>query len=113
MVAYLALVDGVRIHQDYLTARSGPQPLKWDDVFTPVHCGEQNAAFRTVANIPSKDFFARAGKASHRFPSTFFSSLSAFAGGRPLLQFCDEQAYSIAAEHQPGVKDFVALIKRA
>ena len=30
----------------------------------------------------------------------------------PLLQFCDEQAYSIPSEHQPGIKDFVALIKR-
>ncbi len=113
MLAYLALIDGMRVHQDYLTARSGPQPLKWDDVFTPVHCGEQNAAFRTVSNIPSKEYFATTGKTSHRFTPTFYGSLSGFASGRPLLQFCEEQVYTIAKEHQLGVKDFMALIKRA
>jgi len=112
ILAYLALVDGVRLHQEYLEARNGPQPLKWDDVFTPVHCGEQNTAFRVVANIPSSEYFARTGKTSHRFTPTFFASLSAFAGGRPLLQFCEEQAYTIAKEYQLGVKDFVSLIKR-
>lgn len=112
MLAYLALIDGVRIHHEFIAARTGPQPLRWDEVFTPVHCGEQNTAFRAVANIPSRDYFARTGKTSHRFTPTFFGTLSAFAGGRPLLQFCEEQAYTIAAEHQLGVKDFVALIER-
>lgn len=112
ILAYLALVDGVRVYQDYLAARTGPQPLKWDDVFTPVHCGEQNTAFRAVANIPSGSYFARTGKTSHRFTPTFFASLSSFAGGRPLLQFCEDQAYTIAKEYQFGVKDFAALIKR-
>jgi superfamily I DNA/RNA helicase len=112
MLAYLALIDGVHVHREYLDARNGPQPLKWDDVFTPVHCGEQNTAFRAVANIPSRDYFARTGKTSHRFTPSFFGSLSSFAGGRPLLQFCEEQAYTIAAEHQLGVKDCVALLKQ-
>jgi superfamily I DNA/RNA helicase len=112
MLAYLALVDGMSTYREYLEARKGPQPRKWDDVFTPVYCGEQNAAFRVVANIPSRDFFTRTGKTSHRFAPTFYSNLSAFAGGRPLLQFCEEQAYTIAAEHQLGAKDFISLIKR-
>jgi superfamily I DNA/RNA helicase len=112
MLAYLALIDGVRAHEEYLTARGTPQALKWEDVFTPVFCGEQNAAFRQVSNIPSKEFFARTGKTSHRFTPTFYNGLMAFAGGRPLLQFCEEQAYTIAAEHQLGVKDLTALIKR-
>lgn len=112
MLAYLALVDGVHISQDYLASRNGPQAKKWDEVFTPVHCGEQNTAFRTVANIPSREYFARTTKTSHRFTPTFYGNLSAFAGGRPLLQFCEEQAYTIAAEHQPGIKDFVGLIKQ-
>ncbi|QBD78204.1 ATP-dependent helicase [Ktedonosporobacter rubrisoli] len=111
ILAYLALVDGVRIHQEYLAARNGPQPLKWDNVFTPVHCGEQNTAFRAVANIPSRAYFARTGKTSHRFTPTFFATLSAYASGRPLLQFCEEQSYNIPAEHQLGAKDFVALIR--
>lgn len=113
MLAYLALIDGMRQHEDYKAKRGGPDAKKWDDVFTPVYCGEQNAAFRLVANIPSKEYFARSGKTSHRFTSNFFSGLAAFAGGKPLLQFCEEQAYTIAAEHQLGVKDFVALIHRA
>ncbi len=92
MLAYLSLIDGMRIYQGYLAARNGPQAQRWDEVFTPVHSGEQNAAFRTVANIPSRDYFARAGKTSHRFTPTFYGSLSGFASGRPLLQFCDEQA---------------------
>lgn len=112
MLAYLALVDGARIHAEYIAARGGPQAPRWDDVFTPVHCGEQNAAFRTVANIPSRDYFARTGKTSHRFTPSFFASLSNYASGRPLLQFCDEQAYTIAREYQLGVKDFVALIQQ-
>lgn len=112
MLAYLALIDGVRIHQDYLAARNGPTPLKWDAVFTPIHCGEQNTAFRAVANIPSNDYFTRTGKTSHRFTPTFFGTLTAHASGRPLLQFCEEQVYTIAAEHQLGIKDFVALIKK-
>lgn len=112
MLAYLTLVDGVRIHKEFLAARSGPQPQKWDDVFTPVHAGEQNAAFRVVANIPSREYFSRTGKTSHRFTPSFFGNLASFAGGRPLLQFCEEQAYTIAAEHQLGVKDLVGLIQR-
>ncbi|HLI90159.1 MAG TPA: ATP-dependent helicase [Ktedonobacteraceae bacterium] len=112
MLAYLALIDGVRMHQEYLAARSGPQPLKWDEVFTPIHCGEQNAAFRVVANIPSGDYFARTGKTSHRFTPTLFATLAAYAGGRPLLQFCEEHPYMIPAEYQLGIKDFVALIQR-
>ncbi len=112
MLAYLALIDGVRIYQDYLTARNSEQPPRWDDVFTPVHCGEQNAAFRVVANIPSRDYFTQTGKTSHRFTPTFYASLSSHAAGRPLLQFCTEQAYTIAKEHQLGVKDFASLIQR-
>jgi superfamily I DNA/RNA helicase len=112
MLAYLALIDGVRIYQDYLTARTSDQPPRWDDVFTPVHCGEQNTAFRVVANIPSRDYFAQTGKTSHRFTPTFYASLASHAAGRPLLQFCTEQAYTIAKEHQLGVKDFVSLIQR-
>ena len=111
MLAYLALIDGVRMHQEYLAARNGPEPKKWDHIFTPIHCGEQNTAFRVVANIPSKEYFTRTGKTSHRFTPTFYGSLTAFAGGRPLLQFCDEQGYTIAAEHKLGVKDLVGLIK--
>ncbi len=112
MLAYLALIDGVRINQDYLASRSGPQPQKFDEVFTPVHCGEQNAAFRTVANIPSREYFARTTKTSHRLTPTFFGTLSSYAAGRPLLQFCEEHSYTVAAEYQPGIKDFVALIQR-
>jgi superfamily I DNA/RNA helicase len=112
ILAYLALVDGMRIYHEYLQARTGPHVPKWDDIFTPVHCGEQNAAFRLVANIPSQEYFARTGKTSHRFTPSFYSSLTAFAAGRPLLQFCEEQAYTIAKEHQLAVKDLVSLIKR-
>ncbi|HEX4208415.1 MAG TPA: ATP-dependent helicase [Ktedonobacteraceae bacterium] len=111
ILAYLALVDGMHVYRDFLEARNGPQPLKWDNVFTPVHCGEQNNAFRTVANIPSRDYFTRTGRTSHRFTPTLYGNLAAFAGGRPLLQFCEEQAYTIAAEYQPGVKDLIGLIK--
>ncbi|HEY4384083.1 MAG TPA: ATP-dependent helicase, partial [Ktedonobacteraceae bacterium] len=112
ILAYLALVDGMRIYQRYLDLRGGPEAQRWDDVFTPVHCGEQNTAFRSVANIPSKTYFAQVGKTSHRFTPTFYGSLTAFASGRPLLQFCEEQAYTISKEYQPGVKDFIGLIKR-
>ena len=34
--------------------RGGPQARKWDNVFTPVHCGEQNAAF-----VPSQIFLQK------------------------------------------------------
>jgi DNA helicase-2/ATP-dependent DNA helicase PcrA len=112
ILAYLALVDGMRIYQHYLDLRGKPEALRWDDVFTPVHCGEQNMAFRSVANIPSKEYFAQTGKTSHRFTPTFYGSLTAFASGRPLLQFCEEQAYSVAKEYQLGIKDLVSLIKR-
>ncbi|GCF11541.1 ATP-dependent helicase [Dictyobacter arantiisoli] len=112
ILAYLALIEGVHIHQNYLTARNGPEPQKWDDVFTPVHCGEQNTAFRIVANIPSREFFASTGKTSHRFTATFYGVLTAHASGRPLLQYCEEHAYAVPKEHQLGVKDLVALIKR-
>ncbi len=112
MLAYLALIDGVRVHREYLEARTGPNARKWDDVFTPIHCGEQNSAFRVVANIPSSDYFARTAKTAHRFTPTLFGTLMAHAGGHPLLQFCEEQAYTIPAEYQPGIKDFVALVRR-
>ncbi len=112
ILAYLALIDGIRTHQDYLTARNSGQSLKWDDVFTPVHCGEQNAAFRIIANIPSREYFTSTGKTSHRFTPTFYGTLAAHASGRPLLQYCDEHAYTIAKEYQLGVKDLVGLIKR-
>ncbi len=112
ILAYLALIDGVRVQQEYLAARTGPTPQKWDDVFTPIHCGEQNMAFRAVANIPSRDYFTRTTKTSHRFTPTFFGTLMAHAGGRPLLQYCEEHSYTISAEFQLGIKDFVALITR-
>lgn len=112
MLAFLALIDGYRLYQEYLRERQGPNPRKWDDVFTPIVCGEQNAAFRVVANIPSQDYFRRTGKTSHRLTPSLFATLTSYAGGRPLLQFCSEQAYGIPAEYQPGVKDFIALIKR-
>lgn len=112
ILAYLALIDGVRVQQEYLAARTGPTPQKWDDVFTPIHCGEQNMAFRAVANIPSRDYFTRTTKTSHRFTPTFFGTLMAHAGGRPLLQYCEEHSYTISAEFQLGIKDFVALINR-
>lgn len=112
MLAYLALVDGQRVYQEYLRERQGPQPRKWDEVFTSIFCGEQNTAFRAVVNIPSRDYFARTGKTSHRLPPSLFGTLGSYAGGRPFFRFCDEQAYTIPAEHQPGIKDFVALIKR-
>ncbi|GAC1505859.1 MAG: UvrD-helicase domain-containing protein [Ktedonobacteraceae bacterium] len=112
ILAYLALVDGIRTQQEYVTARNNGQSLKWDEVFTPVHCGEQNAAFRIIANIPSREYFTSTGKTSHRFTPTFYGTLAAHASGRPLLQYCDEHAYTIAKEHQLGVKDLVGLIKR-
>ncbi len=112
VLAYLALADGMRVYQEYLEARARSQAPKWDDVFTPIHCGEQNAAFRTVANIPSREYFTRTGKTSHRFTPTLYGNLTAIAAGRPLLQFCEEQAYMIAKEYQLAVKDLVLLIKR-
>jgi superfamily I DNA/RNA helicase len=111
MLAYLALIDSLRLHEEYIAARSSQHPLKWDDVFTPVRCGEQNAAFRLVANIPSREYFTRTGKISHRFTPTLYASLSAYAGGRPLLQYCSESTYAIPKEHQPGIKDFIGLIE--
>ncbi|HET8913284.1 MAG TPA: ATP-dependent helicase [Ktedonobacteraceae bacterium] len=112
ILAYLSLIEGVRLHQDYLGARATPQPKKWDDVFTPVVCGEQNAAFGTVANIPSRDYFVKTGKTSHRFTPKVFATLRAYAGGRPLLQFCEEQMYVVPGEYQLGLKDLLALIKQ-
>jgi superfamily I DNA/RNA helicase len=112
MLAYLTLLDGVRIYQEYLAARGGPNPQKWDDIFTPIHCGEQNAAFRVVANIPSQEYAIRTTKTSHRFTPSFFAGLTAHAGGRPLLQFCQEQSYMIAGEQQPAIKDLIGLLQR-
>ncbi len=112
MLAYLALIDGQRLYQEYLCERQGPEPRRWDEVFTSILCGEQNTAFRTVANIPSQDYFMRTGKSSHRLTPSLFGTMASYAGGRPLLQFCDEQVYMLPAEYQPGIKDFVALIKR-
>lgn len=112
ILSYLALIDGQRIYQEYLRERQSPDARKWDEVFTPILCGEQNTAFRVVANIPSRDYFARSGKTSHRLTPSLYSTLTSYAGGRPLFHFCVEQAYMIPAEYQPGIKDFVALIKR-
>ncbi|GHO42943.1 ATP-dependent helicase [Ktedonospora formicarum] len=112
ILAYLTLVDGMRVYQEFLASRQTPNPQRRDQVFTPVHCGEQNAAFRVVANIPSREYFTRTGKTSHRFTPTFYGTLTSFAGGQPLLQFCEEQAYTISSEFQFGVKDFVGLIQR-
>ncbi|HVU67359.1 MAG TPA: ATP-dependent helicase [Ktedonobacteraceae bacterium] len=112
MLAFLALVDGERLHREYLQERNGASPRKWDEVFTPIVCGEQNAAFRAVANIPSQDYFMRTGKTSHRLTPSLYSTLASYAGGRPFFQFCDEQSYLLPAEYQPGLKDFVGLIKR-
>ncbi len=112
ILAFLALIEGQKLYLEYLHERQGANPRKWDDIFTPIVCGEQNSAFRVVANIPSREYFGRTGKTSHRLTSALFASLSAYAGGRPLLQFCTEQAYTIPAEYQPGIKDFVGLIKR-
>jgi len=112
ILSYLALVDGQRINQDYLNSRQTMEPLRYDDVYTPVHCGEQNTAFRVIANIPSRDFFTSTGKTSHRFNASFYGSLTAHASGKPLLQYCEEHPYVIAKEHQLGVKDLVSLIKR-
>lgn len=112
MLAFLALVDGQRLYQEYLRERQEPNARKWDEMFTPILCGEQNTAFRAVANIPSAEYFARTGKTSHRLTPSLYGTLTSYAGGRPLLHFCAEQAYLIPSEFQPGVKDFVALIKR-
>ncbi len=112
MLAYLALIDGQRLYQEYLLERQGPNARKWDEIFTPILCGEQNAAFRAVANIPSQEYFTRTGKTSHRLTPSLYATLTSYAGGRPLLQFCEEQVYMIPSEFQPGMKDFIALIKR-
>lgn len=112
ILAYLALIDGQRLYQEYLRERQGPNPRKWDDVFTSIVCGEQNTAFRAVANIPSRDYFMRTGKTSHRLPPSLFGTIGSYAGGKPFLHFCTEQVFMLPAEHQPGLKDFVALIKR-
>jgi superfamily I DNA/RNA helicase len=112
MLAFLTLVDGQRLYQEYLQQRSEPEPRKWDEIFTPIVCGEQNAAFRAVANIPSQDYFMRTGKTSHRLTPSLYGTLTSYAGGRPFFQFCEEQSYMLPSEYQPGLKDFVALIKR-
>ena len=112
MLAFLALVDGVRLHKEYLSSQGGPTASRWDDVFTPVVCGEQNTAFRAVANIPSQHYYAQTGKASHRLPTTFFGTVTAQANGHPLLQFCEEQTYRLESRYQLGMKDFVGLIHR-
>ena len=112
ILAYLALIDGQRIYQEYQRERGGANARKWDEVFTPILCGEQNTAFRAVANIPSKDYFMRTGRTSHRLTPSLYGTLTSYASGRPLFHFCDEQAYTIPFEYQPGIKDFVALIKR-
>ena len=112
MLAYLALIDGVRVHQEYQASQRGPTPQSWEAVFTPVLCGEQNAAFRLVAHIPSKEYFAQTGKATHRFTPTLYGTLTAQAAGKPLLQFCEEQPFRLPAEYQLGMKDCVGLIRR-
>jgi superfamily I DNA/RNA helicase len=113
MLAFLALIDGERLYREFLAERDGPTPQKWDDVFTPIVCGEQNAAFRTVAHISSKSHFLQTGQATHRFTQTLYGMMLSAAAGHPLLQFCEEQSYSIDIKYQPGVKDFVALIRAA
>lgn len=112
ILAYLSLVDGVRVHEEFTASQSSPAPQRWDDVFTPVHCGEQNAAFRTVAHIPSKDYFTQTGKTSHRHSPSFYGTLISQAAGRPLFQFCEEQAFRVPPEYQLGMKDFISLIQR-
>lgn len=112
MLAYLALIDGLRIYLDYQRERQEANPRKWDEVFTPILCGEQNAAFRAVATIPSQDYFMRTSKTSHRLTPSLYGTLAAYASGRPLFQLCDEQIYLLPSEFQPGIKDFLALIKR-
>jgi superfamily I DNA/RNA helicase len=111
LLAYLALVDGMRIYQDYLASQRGPTPQTWEAVFTPVVSGEQNTAFRAVAHIPTTAYFSRTGKTSHRFTPSFYSGLMAQAAGKPLLPFCDEQPFRVAPEYQLGVKDCVGLIR--
>jgi superfamily I DNA/RNA helicase len=112
ILAYLTLVDGQRIYQEYQRERQGAHPRKWDEVFTPILCGEQNTAFRAVATIPSQDYFRRTGKTSHRLTPSLYGTLTSYAGGRPLFQLCDEQVYLLPSEFQPGMRDFIALIKR-
>jgi superfamily I DNA/RNA helicase len=112
MLSYLALIDGQRLYQEYQRERQAGTARKWDEVFTPIHCGEQNTAFRAVANIPSTDYFMRTGKTSHRLTPALYGTITSYASGRPLFQICDEQVYLLPAEYQPGLKDFVALIKR-
>jgi superfamily I DNA/RNA helicase len=112
ILAYLALIDGVRIHRDYVASRNGPEPRKWDDVFTPMLCGEQHAAFRAIAYIPSKNYFTRTGKTSHRYTAAFYGTVAAHAAGRPLLQFCEEHPYVVPSEFQLDVKDTIELIKQ-
>jgi superfamily I DNA/RNA helicase len=107
MLAFLALADGMRLQREYEAGHGTPT---WDDLFTPILCGEQNEAFRTVAHIPSLAFFAQTGKTAHRFPATIFGTLASFGAGRPLLQTCAEQTYRIPTEYQLGIKDSIALI---
>jgi superfamily I DNA/RNA helicase len=107
MLAFLALADGMRLQREY---EAGHGALAYEEVFTPIICGEQNEAFRTVAHIPSLAFFAQTGKTAHRFPATIFGTLASFGAGRPLLQTCADQAYRIPSEYQLGIKDSIALI---
>ncbi len=111
MLAYLTLVDGMRVYHDYVAARDTVQPPTWEDTFTPVFCGEQNAAFRTVAHIPTRAYVMHTGKTSHRFAPTLYAMLTAMASGRPMLQHCEEHSYTIDTKYQPGIKDFVGLIR--
>nr|MBA3824580.1 ATP-dependent helicase [Ktedonobacterales bacterium] len=111
ILAYLALVDGMRQYEEYVARRNDPTAPRLEDIFTPVLVGEQDAAFRTVASIPSRSYAMATGKTSHRFTPTFFGMMAAFSGGKTLLQCCEEQPYSIPPEYQMGIKDFVALIR--
>ncbi len=116
MLAYLALVDGQRLAREEHAAReqggwSAPHESA-DAIFSSVVCGEQNAAFRTVAHIPSQAYVAQTGKTSHRWPAAFYGTLASLAAGRPLLQFCEEQAYVIPAEAKLGILDFTNLIQQ-
>ena len=112
MLAYLALVDGMRLYLEYQAQRNDPAAPRLEDIFTPMLVGEQDAAFRLVAHIPSRAYAMQTGKTSHRFTPTFFGMLAAFSGGKTLLQCCEEQPYSIPPEYQLGVKDCIALIRR-
>lgn len=112
MLAYLTLIDGIRAHQEFQAVWNTPQQQQWEEVFTPMLCGEQDAAFRAVAHIPSRAYFAQTGKSSHRYPPTFYAALSASAAGRPLLLFCTDCSYAIPVQNQPTIKDFLGLLHK-